>query len=108
VHRRVFRTPTRRACPTHGGGAGPDQLFFADAEVPRAVLESLRELRHQKTFIHPLEEIGVVAPYFSPELQDLLRDRLVLLDGERATLLTPRLGETTAGYRSVVLSASHS
>jgi hypothetical protein len=59
-------------------GVGPDQLFFSDAEVPTEVLASLRELRHQKTFIHPLEEIGVVAPYFSPELQEVFRGRLVL------------------------------
>jgi len=57
---------------------GSEKCFFAAAEVPQEVLRRLHNLRTQKTFICPLEEIAMAAPFLSPELRDTLRGRDVL------------------------------
>ena len=59
-----------------------DEYFFADSIVPQRILKKLGELRLQKTYIHPLELIGIVVPYFSVELQERFRGRDVLHFGD--------------------------
>ena len=51
---------------------GGYDTFFALAEVPEEILKVLHTLRSHKTFIHPLELVGILAPYFSPVLRAYL------------------------------------
>jgi len=52
--------------------------FFADTSVPDQVMKLLHSLRESKVHICALEEIGIAAPYFCPELQERLRDADVI------------------------------
>jgi len=46
--------------------------------VPQHVLKYFNELKEKKTFICVLEELGLAAPYFSPEVEGLLAGHDVL------------------------------
>ena len=48
-------------------------IFYSKAEAPQDFLAVLAGLRDQKTFIHPLEMLGIIAPYICPELAPLLQ-----------------------------------
>ena len=54
--------------PRAGGGY---DIYYAYASVDDATLEALHALRAQQTFIHPLELLSILAPYFCPELSDV-------------------------------------
>ena len=40
---------------------------YSETVVPQHVLKYFNELKEKKTFICVLEELGLAAPYFSPE-----------------------------------------
>ena len=61
---------------------GRFDVFFAASEPPDEVLRRRSELRVQKTFIHPLELIGMLAPYFSARLAPLFKGADVLHFGD--------------------------
>ena len=65
--------------PRDGGGY---DVVFAESKVSLHVLARLHELRLQKTFIHGLELIGILAPYFCSELQAVFRDAFVIHFGD--------------------------
>ena len=46
------------------------RVVFAESIVPASVLGQLHELRKQRIFITPLEEIAIAAPYICLELAD--------------------------------------
>jgi hypothetical protein len=62
-------------------GSGYD-VFYAESVVPDGVLEVLFGLRPQKTFIHPLEFIGIMAPYICPPIAESFRGKFVLHFGD--------------------------
>ena len=47
-----------------------ERVVFAESTVPASVLGRLHALREQRTFITPLVEIAIAAPYLCPELAD--------------------------------------
>jgi hypothetical protein len=57
-------------------------VVYAESVVPDDILQVLHTLREQKTFIHPLEFIGIMAPYLCPEIAELFRGRSVLHFGD--------------------------
>ena len=61
---------------------GRFDVFFAASEPPDEVLRRRSELRVQKTCIHPLELIGMLAPYFSARLAPLFKGADVLHFGD--------------------------
>jgi hypothetical protein len=63
-------------------GDDPAEVIYSEADAPAELVERLYRLRVQKTFIHPLELLGIVAPYFAPQLADRLRGRDVLHFGD--------------------------
>jgi len=54
------------------------RLVFAESLVPFHILRALQSIRAQKTCIAPLEELGIAAPYFCPEIVDALRGSSVI------------------------------
>ena len=62
-------------------GSGYD-VVYAEFVVPDDILQVLHTLREQKTFIHPLEFIGIMAPYLCPEIAELFWGRSVLHFGD--------------------------
>ena len=62
--------------------AGGYDIYFARAEVPQDFLEVLFALRSQKTFIHPLELLGIVAPYLASQLFGLWQGADVIHFGD--------------------------
>jgi hypothetical protein len=65
--------------PRDGGGY---DVVFAESKVSLHVLARLHELRLQKTFTNGLGLIGILAPYFHPELQAVFRDAFVIHFGD--------------------------
>jgi hypothetical protein len=58
-----------------GGG----RLVLADAEAPEGTLKGFARLRKKKKqYICDLEEVGIAAPYFAPELGEVLKGRHVI------------------------------
>jgi hypothetical protein len=63
----------------------PDSSYdvvYAESVVPDNILQVLNSLREQKTFIHPLEFIGIMAPYLCPEIAERFRGKSVLHFGD--------------------------
>jgi hypothetical protein len=86
LHRSALSAPARLVLwsrspeiPRDGGGY---DVVFAESKVSLHVLARLHELRLQKTFIHGLELIGILAPYFCSELQAVFRDAFVIHFGD--------------------------
>jgi len=61
---------------------GHYDIFYSKAEAPQEFLEVLAGLRGQKTFIHPLEMLGILAPYICPELSHLWQGADVIHFGD--------------------------
>jgi hypothetical protein len=57
-------------------------IYFAKDEAPDVFPKALFALRAQKTFIHPLELLGILAPYVCPELAEIWRDADVIHFGD--------------------------
>jgi hypothetical protein len=57
-------------------------VVYSESVVPDYVLEILFSLRKQKTFIHPLEFIGIMAPYICPQIADAFRGKFVIHFGD--------------------------
>ena len=58
------------------GGSG--KLAFAEAPADVELLQSLADMRVQKTFVCALEAVAMLAAYLVPELEDSLRGRMVI------------------------------
>lgn len=50
------------------------RVIFAYMIVPEWVFETLSSVKQRKSFICPLEEMGIAAPYFNPLLEPYLRN----------------------------------
>ena len=61
---------------------GHYDIFYSKAEAPQEFLAVLAGLRDQKTFIHPLEMLGILAPYICPELAHLWQGADVIHFGD--------------------------
>lgn len=57
-----------------GGG----RLLFSEGELPVEMLAFFEAMRAKKTYICQAEEVGIAAPYFSPEVAQLVRGEDVL------------------------------
>ena len=65
--------------PREGGAYA---IYFAQAVASNRLLAALYDLRAQKTFIRPLELLGIPAPYFTPALEDEFGGAFVLHFGD--------------------------
>jgi len=63
---------------------GHYDIFYSKAEAPQDFLAVLAGLRDQKTFIHPLEMLSIVAPYICPELAHLWQGADVIYFGDNS------------------------
>jgi hypothetical protein len=87
---------------------GDYKIWYAAADVPDHILSELAAHRLQKNFIMALEEMAIAAPYFTPELRQILSGRHVIhfADNQAAN------GAVIKGYSSapdiaLLISALH-
>jgi hypothetical protein len=91
------------------GDASTDGLLLhADAAPSAHYLQRLLDLRAQKTLVCPLEEVGIAAPYFSPEVARLLRGQPVIHMGDnKAANAGAYRGYSAAADLARVVSVMH-
>ena len=87
---------------------GGSKFAYAETVVPQHVLEFFFELRAKKTFICVLEELGIAAPYFAPELEDVLANTDVIHFADNVAANTAVIkGGSSAPDMARIVAALH-